>query len=167
MSDYSRSLAAASARLGNRRMAEYEDADLARRNERQRRRLNDLAQFRAAAARLTEGYYPTEERPMAASADASDISPSRAYERADALLQEQLTATQLARYRQSRSFWVVGSCTGGRYQINSVRDSAVYVEATGGYKCAVIDRHMPLPDQMLTLKMMIEHDEMTFLSIAH
>ena len=93
--------------------------------------------------------------------------------RSRAFLIENLSDDQRRDYEQHAWFIVTGQVTGSKYRINSMRQMNVSVldpgtlRSTGEYLCVVFkDVLIPLPDQMLMQKLMLECDENEFLSDA-
>lgn len=92
-------------------------------------------------------------------------------EKAKALLFSHCTAEQIAQYESAKSFIVIGGETGATYRIN--RKSQINVDVMDGdtvaYRLCTVndpDYEVPIEDQLLAQKTMIELNEAEFLYIA-
>lgn len=170
MSDYTRTLSEAASRMRalnvNLASGAYDSVGFNRdrwfnqvheAEHRERVRLRQMREQRDARDRLAQ----------------QQTAQTRADRRAEALLVEHLDDAQLDDFRSSRrGFWVRGSI-GGRYFISAyARSNAIFSQRELRTMCAVVPGDVagldvPVLDQALTLKLMIEHDEHLFRQVAY
>lgn len=102
--------------------------------------------------------------------EGSDPTP-KAERRAEKLLLANLTAEQAREYEALRKSFTVIATSGKHYEIYRTRTGNVYeVNPDGNWLaqyCAVLPRDVPLADQLLAQKLMLEYDEPRFLRTAN
>jgi hypothetical protein len=88
----------------------------------------------------------------------------RARRRAEALLWSWLSPAQCRQYRRRRWF-EVATASGRRYRI--LRDGVVRLGPRGSGYCIEATSPVPVADEMLANKLLLETDERRFLATAH
>jgi hypothetical protein len=88
----------------------------------------------------------------------------RARRRAEALLWSWLSPAQRRQYRRRRWF-EVSTASGRRYRI--LRDGVVRLGPRGSGYCIEATSPVPVADEMLANKLLLETDERRFLATAH
>jgi hypothetical protein len=88
----------------------------------------------------------------------------RARARAEALLQAWLSPDQRAQYR-SRRWFEVTTASGRRYRV--LPSGVVRLEPRGSAYCIEATSRVPIADEMLANKLLLETDERRFLATAH
>jgi len=88
----------------------------------------------------------------------------RARQRAEALLLAWLSPDQRAQYR-SRGLFEVTTATGRRYRV--CPGGVVGLEPRGWAYCIEATSPVPLADELLAFKLLLETDEQRFLATAH
>jgi hypothetical protein len=84
--------------------------------------------------------------------------------RAEALLWAWLSPTQRKQYRTRRWFEVT-TASGRRYRV--LRGGVVRVDPRGSGYCSAAPAPVPVADEMLANKLLLESDERRFLATAH
>lgn len=116
-------------------------------------------------AALLSGLLGGGERPRLA------LYPRRvAHKQARSLLASCLTNQQRAEFEDHEYFDVIGGASGRTYRIHSCRTANVHALDRHGRPlrayCAVLRRGVPVEDQMLAQKLLLETDERRFLEIG-
>lgn len=116
---------------------------------------------------VEENYYGTWQH----GPESPPVRLRQVNEKAEALLLSCLNKKQRKQYKESMCFVVVGEATGTMYRINDYKQINIDIldkngKKTGKRLCAVPNEFIPIEDQMLAQKLMLETDEMEFLSIA-